>query len=364
MGLVDDHQEVVREVVEQAARTLARRAAREVARVVLDPLAGAGRGEHLEIVLGALLEPLRLEQLARGTEARELFAQLRADAVERGVDARLGRDEMLGRVEREALHAALRLPGHRVHGGQPRHHLVLQLDAHDHVVVGGVHLDHVAPHPEASAPDLDVVALVLDRDQALEQVLAAHRLAGGEIHAQVLPVRGGAEAVDARHARHHHRLVLLEQHRGRLQAQPVDVVVDAGVLGDVGVGRRDVGLGLVVVVVRDEVAHRVLGEELLELPVELRRQRLVVRDHQRRASPLGDHVGDGERLARPGDPEQDLAPLATTQAVGQRGDGLGLVAARRVWGTEGVRHGPPMLPEARRAVEGGLGHGYQRTRTV
>ena len=54
------------------------------------------------------------------------------------------------------------------------------------------------------------------------------------------------------------------------------------VLLDVRVRRRHVGLGLVVVVVRDEVLDGVVREELLELAVELRRQRLVVRDDQRR----------------------------------------------------------------------------------
>ena len=48
--------------------------------------------------------------------------------------------------------------------------------------------------------------------------------------------------------------------RGRV-AHLVDLVVDRRVLLDVRVGRRDVRLGLVVVVVADEVADGVLGEE-------------------------------------------------------------------------------------------------------
>ena len=47
------------------------------------------------------------------------------------------------------------------------------------------------------------------------------------------------------------------------------------------VGRRDVRLGLVVVVVRDEVLDRVLGEELPQLAVELGGQGLVVGEDQR-----------------------------------------------------------------------------------
>ena len=60
------------------------------------------------------------------------------------------------------------------------------------------------------------------------------------------------------------------------------------VLFDVRVRRGDVRLGLVVVVVRYEVLNRVVREELPELLIELRRQRLVVGQDQRRpAAPAG-----------------------------------------------------------------------------
>ena len=64
-------------------------------------------------------------------------------------------------------------------------------------------------------------------------------------------------------------------------AEAFDLVVDRGVLLDVGVGGRDVPL--VVVVIGDEVLHRVLGERLAELVGELGGQRLVGRDDDGRA---------------------------------------------------------------------------------
>jgi hypothetical protein len=60
------------------------------------------------------------------------------------------------------------------------------------------------------------------------------------------------------------------------------VVVDRRVLLDEGIGGRHVGLGLVVVVVGDEVLDRVVREELAELAVELRGQGLVVGHDDRR----------------------------------------------------------------------------------
>ena len=63
-------------------------------------------------------------------------------------------------------------------------------------------------------------------------------------------------------------------------AELLNLLVDFNVFCDVGVGLRDVGFGLVVVVVTDEVFDRVFREKSLKLAVELRSQRLVVSDDE------------------------------------------------------------------------------------
>ncbi len=118
--------------------------------------------------------------------------------------------------------------------------------------------------------------------------------------------------------------------RGRRVAQPVDLVVDRGVLLDVEVLSRHVGLGLVVVVVGDEVLDHVVGEELAELVAELGRQGLVVGHDQSGTLQLGDHAGHGEGLAGSGRPEQRLDALAGAQPFAEFGDRLGLVGQRRI----------------------------------
>jgi hypothetical protein len=47
-----------------------------IARIVLDAGAGAGGGDHLEVEIGALLQPLRLEQLAPARSAPQPLLQL------------------------------------------------------------------------------------------------------------------------------------------------------------------------------------------------------------------------------------------------------------------------------------------------
>ncbi len=131
-----------------------------------------------------------------------------------------------------------------------------------------------------------------------------------------------------RHRGHHDHVATGEQRRGRRVAEPVDLVVDRRVLLDVGVARGDVRLGLVVVVVGDEVLDPVVGEELAELVGQLGRQALVGRQDQRRPLHLLDGPGHRRRLARAGDPQQRLEPLAAVDALGQALDRRRLVAGR------------------------------------
>src|SRR5207248_3454761 len=57
MGLVDEDDEVRREIVEQGVRGRARRSAVEDARVVLDAVAETELAHHLEVVFGSLPDP-------------------------------------------------------------------------------------------------------------------------------------------------------------------------------------------------------------------------------------------------------------------------------------------------------------------
>ena len=73
------------------------------------------------------------------------------------------------------------------------------------------------------------------------------------------------------------------------------------ILLDIGVAGGDVGLRLVVIVIGNEILHRRVGEEPLELGTELSRQGLVVSEDQRGLlDPLYD-LGHGVGLAGAGD---------------------------------------------------------------
>ena len=139
---------------------------------------------------------------------------------------------------------------------------------------------------------------------------------------------GGSEAVDRRHGGDDDHVPTGEQGRGRRMSETVDLVVDGRFLLDVGVRLGDVRLGLVVVVVRDEVLDPVVGEELAELVRELGGQRLVRCQHEGRTLHALDRPSDRRRLARTRDSEQCLEPVAPLDSLGEEGDRLGLVPAR------------------------------------
>ena len=195
------------------------------------------------------------------------------------------------------------------------------------VLVRRVDLDDVAADAEDAAIELVIVALVLDLDQLAQDLIAVDALPALERqHHAVVGLRR-AETVDARHAGDDDDVAPLEQRPRRREPHPVDLVVDRRFLLDVRVGRRNVGFGLVVVVVADEVLDGVLGKEPAELLVELRGEGLVVRHHQRRTVHAGDALRHGERLARPGHAEQDLRLVAAVQPLDELVDRAALIAA-------------------------------------
>ena len=141
-----------------------------------------------------------------------------------------------------------------------------------------------------------------------------------EQHALVIFRR--SDAVDARNARDHDDVAAREQRARRGKSQALDLLVNRRILLDVSVGARNVGFRLVVIEVADEIFDGVVREELFELGVELRRERLVVRDDQRRPVEFADHIGDRESLSRTGHAEKRLMPISGLDRFDQLGDRL------------------------------------------
>ena len=121
-------------------------------------------------------------------------------------------------------------------------------------------------------------------------------------------------------------------------AHPVDLLVDRRGLLDIGVGARDVGFGLIIVVVGNEILDRIVRKEALHLAIELGGQDLVGGEDQGRFLHLLNDVRHGEGLAGAGNAEQHLISSIVVDASDQFADRLRLVACRLEIGGELERH--------------------------
>ena len=229
-----------------------------------------------------------------------------ADLVDRALDGRLRGDVLRRRPDREVVELREHLARERVEVRHPLDLVAEERDAVRRLLVRRLHLDHVALHAEAAAAEHRVVADVLRVDQLPQQQVAVVLGADLDVDHPLAPLLRRAEAVDAGDGRDHDHVAAREERRRRGEPQPRDVVVPGRVLLDVEVGLRDVRLGLVVVVVGDEVLDGVVREELPELVAELRRERLVVGDHERRPAGLLDRPRHRRRLAGAGRADERL----------------------------------------------------------
>ena len=123
----------------------------------------------------------------------------------------------------------------------------------------------------------------------------------------------------------------------------IDLLVDGCIFLNVGVRVRQVRLRLIVIVVRHEVGHRIVRKEHLELRTELRRQGLVVSQHERRTLLLLDDIGHREGLSRSRGSEQRLMLLAFLEPLNQMFNSRGLITGWLEGGNEaewlGCGHG-------------------------
>ena len=101
---------------------------------------------------------------------------------------------------------------------------------------------------------------------------------------------------------------------------------------------------MVKIEVADEVFDGVVRKKTFELGVKLRRQRLVVRNDERRLVHVSNDIGDGEGFSRTGDAEQRLMLRAGDNAGGQLFNRLRLVAGGRVIGNE-FEHALKLRPQ-------------------
>ena len=114
VALVDEHERIARQIVDQRGRRVARGRAGKMAGIVFDPLAEPEFGQHFKVKPGALLQSLRLNQLAAIDEKLDAIAQLLLDGHDRAQHRIARRDVMRTRVDGEPGYLLPHTAGQRI----------------------------------------------------------------------------------------------------------------------------------------------------------------------------------------------------------------------------------------------------------
>ncbi len=251
-------------------------------RVVLNALAAADLPQHFQVVTRTLLDALGLQQLAAVLEPLDPFDQFLVDGRQRMLHL-FRRGHIMRRwVDGDMIADTEDLPGHRIHFLDALDLITEQLHPDRRLCAGRIDVDHIAAHAEGPSLKRQIVADILDIHQLAQDLLTRFLHTRPQRKHLVLVVERAAQAVNAGHRGHDNDIPALRQRRRRRVAQLFDLIVDVRIFFDIGIGRRYIGLRLIIVVVADKILHRVLREELLKLAVKLRRQRLIMGNHQRR----------------------------------------------------------------------------------
>ena len=300
VGLIDDDQGILREIVHKRRRGFPGHPAGEMARVVLDALARSDLSHHFEIKEGPLPKPLGLEEFPLCVKPGGPLCKLLLNGGEGALSPLFRSDVMVGGVDGGSVELLQLGPGQRVDLPQALHLIPPKFHADCSVRISREDLHHVPPDPEGSPVKVVVVSLVLDLDELPEHLVTLAPSPLLEEHHHAVVRLGGPQPIDTRDGCDDDHIAPFQERASGRVAEFVDVLVDHGILLDEGVGLRDIGLRLVIVVIADKVLDRIVGEEALELVVELGGQRFVMGNDQSRPLDRRDDVGHRKGFPRPG----------------------------------------------------------------
>ena len=174
VALVDDGEEVVREVVQQAERSHAGPSPIEVTRVVLDARAISHLAHHLHVIGHTLVQALGLGEAVLAGERSHLVLAVKVNLPHGGLHAFLGGHKDVGRENLESLHV---LGGHLRLAVEHLDALDLVApkdDAQHDVLIAQEHVNRVTLDTEGTHLQFCVAAGVQGVHQAVQQLVAPY----------------------------------------------------------------------------------------------------------------------------------------------------------------------------------------------
>ncbi len=311
MALINKHKRIVRQVFKQRRRWFTWCTASQISGVVLNARTGTSRLHHLQIKRTALIQPLRFQQAAMVIQLLKALLEFCLDRLGGLVQRRLWRHIVRVRVDLHQLKLTGLLTCQRIKlgdafnliapkGNTPRPVLIVRRE----------HFNRITPHAERPTLESCIIALILQRNQIGEQLALLNLLTNLQLEGHGRIGLNRSNTVDTGDRRHDDHIITFQQRAGCRVAHPVNLLVDRAFFLNKRIRPCHIGFGLIVVIVRDEILDRIVREEAFELPIELRRQRLVGRKDQCRTLCLRNQLRHGEGLTRTRNTQQNLRIIA------------------------------------------------------
>ena len=166
------------------------------------------------------------------------------------------------------LQPVLGLPCQHVNFGNTVNLIPEKLHTHSRLpTVSRKNLQHIPPHPKCPPVEIHIIAGILRVNQPSDYLIPipAHARAQGYHH--LLKILWLAKPINAGHAGNNNHVLTLNQRCCGRKPKLVYLLIDRGILGNVGIRRRNISLRLVIIIVGHKILHCILREVLLELAV-------------------------------------------------------------------------------------------------
>ena len=197
----------------------------------------------------------------------------------------------------------------------------------------------IALNPEISAIQFYLVAGIKCINQTTKESIPDQFLSPPYLYHIGIEVLGITNTIQTRHRGNHQHIPSARKQGGSSrQSQLFNLLVDRQIFFDIGIANRQIGLRLVVVVIRNKILYGIFRKERFELAVQLGGECFIVTQHQGWPVYLIHYVGNTESFTRSCNTKQSLKQDTRVQSINKLTDCLGLIACWTKFGSKFERH--------------------------
>ena len=274
--LVDEHNVILGKIIEECERRGTGLSAREHTRVVFNARTKADLAQHFKVIANTLAQSLGFQKLVFGLEISNTLFHFALNFGKCRFPLLVGDGIVRGGINGSIRKHALQLSRNDIDLTNAIDLVTEKLNAQCAVVhICGDDFHRVAIDTEAITLEGNIVAAVAVGNQFADENIAADGHSRSNCKNKSLVFARVTERINAGNGCYDDDVATLKERACCAMAQAVNFIVDKGILLDIHILARNVRLGLVVVVVGNEIFHSGIGKEFTHLGADLRRQGFV-----------------------------------------------------------------------------------------